>query len=182
MCCKKLFLPGLTLFVLTFVGGCAFFAGRAQGRGAVLEKWQTENKTFKVRVISYEEKGANVNGAYYVFESVAGNSNAWREIVTFRHDDQPKIPADQVRFVNDQIGYLFMGWTYAVTTDSGVSWSVWDATKDLPMWQCCNYRLIRDVQLSADGKGTMILNPIPQRRGEVPELHTGDYGRHWNLY
>jgi len=179
MCRRKLFLIVLMLVVLAFTGGCALFAGPAQGRGAVLEKWQTENKAFKVRVISYAEKGANVNGAYYVFESTAGSSNAWREIVTFRHDDQPKIPADQVRFVNDQIGYLFMGWTYAVTTDSGVSWSVWDATKDLSNWQCCNYRLIRDVQLSADGAGTMTLNPIPQRQGEVPELHTRDYGRHW---
>ncbi len=52
MCCKKLFLPGLTLVVLTFVGGCVFFAGRAQSRGAKLEQWQTENKIFKVRVIS----------------------------------------------------------------------------------------------------------------------------------
>ena len=181
MCCRRLFLLGLTLFVLTFAGGCAFFAGRAQDRGAVLEKWQTQNKTFKIGVTSYEEKGANVNGAYYVFESGGVNTTAWREIVTFRHDDQPKIPADQVRFVNDQIGYFFIGWIYAVTTDSGVSWTVWDATKELPNWQCCNYRLIRDVQLSADGTGTMKLNPIPQRRGEVPELHTKDYGRHWSV-
>lgn len=43
MCCKKLFLIGLTLFALVFVGSCALFSGRAQGRGAVLEKWQTEN-------------------------------------------------------------------------------------------------------------------------------------------
>lgn len=179
MRCRRRFLPGL-LLVLAFAGGCALFASRGQHRGAVLENWQTENKTFKIRVTSYEEKGANVNGAYYVFESGAVSTNSWREIVTFRHDDQPRIPADQVRFVNDQIGYLFMGWIYAVTTDSGVSWSVWDATKDLPDWQCCNYRLIRGVKLAADGKGTMTLNPIPQRRGEVPELHTGDYGRHWN--
>lgn len=33
-------------------------------------------------------------------------------------------------------------------------------------------RLIRDVQLAADGTGTMTLNPIPQRPGEVSELHT----------
>jgi len=179
MCRRRLFLLGLTLFVLAFAGGCALFAGRTQGRGAVLEKWQTENKTFKVRIISYEERGANVNGAYYVFESAAVSTNAWREIVTFRHDDQPKIPADQIRFVNDHIGYLFMGWMYAVTTDAGRNWSVWTAERDLPNWQCCNYGLIRDVTLANDGSGIMRLNPIQGRRGEVPQLRTDDYGRHW---
>jgi hypothetical protein len=179
MCCRKLFLLELALVVLTFAGGCAFFASRAPGRGAVLEKWQTENKAFQIRVTSYEETGANVNGAYYVFESAAVGSNDWREIVTFRHDDQPKIPADQVRFVNDQIGYLFMGWIFAVSTDGGVTWSVWDANKDLPHWQCCNYKLIRDVTIANNGTGVLKLNPIQDRRGEVPELRTNDYGQHW---
>jgi len=73
-----------------------------------------------------------------------------------------------------------MGWMFAVTTDGGATWSVWDAKKDLPNWQCCNYGLIKDVRLDSKGTGVMILNPIPQRRGEVPELHTNDFGRHWN--
>ena len=25
----------------------------------------------------------------------------------------------------------------------------------------------------------MVLNPIPSRRGEVPELATTDFGKHW---
>lgn len=68
---------------------------------------------------AYEEKGANVNGAYYLFEATPAGSDQWREIMTFRHDDDPKISADQVRYVNDNIGYVFMGWMYAVTTDAG---------------------------------------------------------------
>jgi hypothetical protein len=181
MCCKRLFLPAFTLFILTFTSGCVFLPSRAQGRGAVLEKWQTENKTFKVRVTSYEEKRANVNGAYYVFEAGAVGTNTWREILTFRHDDHPKIPADQVRFVNDQIGYLFMGWVYAVTVDGGNTWSEWDARRDLTHWQCCNYQLIRDVKIAQDGTGIMRLNPIQNRSGEVPELRTIDYGKHWQV-
>ena len=179
MCGRKLFLIGLTLFAMAFGGGCALFGSHAQGRGAVLEKWQTENKAIKIRVTSYEETGANVNGAYYQFESAAPSSNDWHEIVIFRHDDQPKIPADQVRFVNDRIAYLFMGWMYAVTTDAGRSWSVWTAERDLPNWRCCNYRLIGDVAIANDGNGIMRLNPIQDRRGEVTQLRTNDYGRHW---
>ncbi|HXM51493.1 MAG TPA: hypothetical protein VN956_26865 [Pyrinomonadaceae bacterium] len=179
MRCRRLSLSEITLLVLAFAGGCSLFVGCTQTRGAVLEKWQTENKTFQVRVTSYEEKDANVNGAAYRFESSLSGSNDWHEIVTFRHDDQPKIPTDQVRFVNDQIGYLFMGWIYAVTIDGGASWSVWDANHDLPNWRCCNYKLIADVTVGKDGSGVMRLNPIQNRYGEVQELHTNDYGRHW---
>jgi hypothetical protein len=170
---------GLTLVLLGFIAGCALFNAHTQDRDAILEQWETQNKTFKIRVTSYRETGVNVNGAYYRFESAASGSNGWHEVVTFRHDDQPKIPADQVRFLNDHIGYLFMGWVYAVTIDGGSNWSIWNATNDLPNWQCCNYKLIRDVQLAANGIGTMQLNAIPDRQGEVPELHTNDYGRHW---
>lgn len=169
----------LVFFLLTVVGGCTFFAGQTRVRGAVLEKWETENRGIKIRVTSYEETGANVNGAYYQFESAPSGSNDWREIITFRDDEQPKIPSDQVRFVNDRIGYIFMGWVYAVTTDGGASWSVWDATHDLPNWQCCNYKLIQDVMITEQGNGVMRLNPIENRRGEVPKLRTNDYGKHW---
>jgi hypothetical protein len=40
-------------------------------------------------------------------------------------------------------------------------------------------RLIQEVRIAPDGTGRMNLNPIPQRSGEVPELNTKDYGRHW---
>jgi len=149
-------------------------------RGTVpIETWTAENKAFKIRVTSYEEEDSNVTGTYYVFESTSTNATEWHEIMTFRHDERPEIPKDQIRFLNDKTAYVFMGWMYGVTIDGGSSWSIWDAQKDLPDWQCCNYGLIRDVSIISDGRGTMFLNPVPQRRGEVPELHTKDHGRHW---
>ena len=147
--------------------------------GNVTESWETSNQTFKLRVDRCAEENSFVPGAYYVFQSAPSNSDAWREIMTFRHDDPVPIPREQVRFVNDRVGYAFMGWMSAVTTDGGASWSVWSADKDLPKLQCCNYQLIKDMRLEPDGTGVMILNPISQSRGEAPELRTKDYGRHW---
>ena len=149
--------------------------------GAKTETWETANQSFRVRIDQHAERVPfPVPGAYYVFQSAPSGSNTWREIMTFRHDDPVLIPREQVRFINDRAGYVFMGWMFAVTTDGGASWSVWDASKDLPNWACCNYGLIRAVHLAPDGTGVMILNPIDERRGEVPELHTNDFGRHWN--
>lgn len=148
--------------------------------GEITESYETSNQTFRIRVNRHaERKGGFVAGAYYAFQSAPVDADQWRDIMTFRHDDPNPIPRDNIRFLNNKVGYIFMGWTYAVTTDRGTSWSVWNAQQDLPKWQCCNYRLIADVKLEEDGTGTMKMNTIPERSGEVHELHTKDYGRHW---
>jgi len=176
---NKLVLAGaLTFLAITSV--CAFYMQRPKRGNRIDERWEASNRSFKIRVTAYaEDNGGFVAGAYYLFESAPIGSTNWREVMTFRHDDPIPIPRDQVRFLGDQIGYVFMGWKYAVTTNAGKDWSVWTAERDLPNWQCCNYRLIRNVTMAGDGKGIMQLNPIQDRRGEIPELRTNDYGRHW---
>ena len=75
-----------------------------------------------------------------------------------------------------------MGWMYAVTNDGGANWKVWDATTDLPDWQCCNHNLISEVDLTVGGEGVMTLNPIEGRKGEVSKLRTIDYGHTWKPF
>jgi len=156
-----------------------FFPG---WKGKLIESWETSNTPIRVRIDVREVKhGGLTPGANYVFQSAAYGSEQWTEIMTFRHDDQVEIPRDKVHIISEKFGYVYMGWKYAVTTDGGASWSVWDAEMDLPGWKCCNYRLIRDVRIAINGTGAMTLNSIPGRAGEVPELHTKDYGKHWEL-
>jgi photosystem II stability/assembly factor-like uncharacterized protein len=160
------------------------FSGISCGRpspGKEIESWETGNNAFNVRITAFsEESGGFVAGAYYVFRSSQAGANQWHEIMTFRHDDPVPIPREQVRFMQEKTAFVFMGWMYAVTMDGGHAWSVWDASKDLPDWTCCNYSLIRDVKIDGDGSGTMTLDPIPGRRGEEPLLRTKDFGQHWN--
>ena len=149
-------------------------------KGKVIENWQVGNEAFDVQVDAYSEKGVGfVSGAYYVFTARSRAAGTWHEVMTFRHDDTVPIPREQIRLVTDKIGFIFMGWMYAATTDSGQNWSVWDARSDLANWQCCNYGLINEVSLQPNGTGKMILDPIKGRRGEVPKLCTTDFGRHW---
>jgi hypothetical protein len=72
-----------------------------------------------------------------------------------------------------------MGWKYAVTTDGGNHWQIWNAEKDLAGWRYANYELIQGVELEPNGAGKMFLRPIPGHPGEVPELVTADFGWHW---
>ncbi|MBA2340615.1 MAG: hypothetical protein H0V88_09480 [Pyrinomonadaceae bacterium] len=80
-------------------------------KGERLETWETTNTPFKIRVDRHAEaNGGFVPGAYYVFQSAAADSDQWHEIMTFRHDDPVDIPREQVRFANDRVAYVFMGW------------------------------------------------------------------------
>ena len=173
-----LLLVGGILVAATWPAALLFLPPRM---GAITETWETANGSVKIRVDRHnEENGGFVPGAYYVFRSASVGSDNWRDVMTFRHDDPNPILRDRVRFVNDRVGFVFMGWTYAVTTDAGATWFLWDSSRDLPNWKCCNYGLIQDVHLESDGTGTMTLHVIPDR-GEVPQLRTKDFGRHWTV-
>lgn len=157
--------------------GCAVYFLLMPRRGDIIETWETTNGTFKVRVTAYSEKNTfpALGGAYYVFQSAAVGSGEWSEIMTVRHDDPLEIPRDQVRLISDKIGYAFMLYDYAVTTDGGASWSVWNVS-DLPDWRRTRAN-IKDVRLTPDGTGTMSLTSSADQK--APELHTINYGRHW---
>ncbi|MGH9971107.1 MAG: hypothetical protein ACREBG_25390 [Pyrinomonadaceae bacterium] len=176
----RLIALGTTFLVSMLSLSCVMFSRPHRGKDP-LETWLTENNAFRIRVTSYEEKDANVSGTYYVFESTAKASTAWHEIMTLRHDDRPDLPKDQIRFLNDETGYLFMEWMYAVTSDSGKTWSVWDATRDVPDWQWSKYGVIRDVRIEPGGSGTMLLKPISDPNSKVPTFRTHDFGRHWQV-
>jgi hypothetical protein len=169
----------LVLTAIALVCGCDLLSKPRQG-DKINERWETSNESFKVRVTAYAEENAGfVGGAYYVFECTPRGSDTWREIMTFRHDDPVPIPREHVRFVNDQIGYVFMVYKYAVTTDGGATWQTWDIVGKLPDWQN-NRAAIKDVKIGENGVGVMKLDPFSDRP-KVRELFTKDYGRHWSV-
>lgn len=142
-----------------------------------IERWETANDTFRIRVTAHpEENGGVVGGAYYVFWCVREGEANWREIMTVRHDDPVKIPREQVRFISDQVGYVFMLYNYAVTVDGGITWFVWYGPEDLPHWRQTRAN-IDNVRILPDGTGTMALKSSTDLA--APELHTKDYGKHW---
>ncbi len=174
---KTILIISVLCIAAAYAAGVFFSAPQ---KGEVVEVWETNNRTFRLRVNMHTEKGFRlVGGAIYVFESAATESESWKEIMTVRHDDPVEIPREQVRFINDQVGYAFMSFKYAVTLDGGTSWSVWDATADLPDWRRTRAN-IEDVRLAPDGTGTMSLTSSTNQ--EAPKLRTEDYGQHWTMH
>ena len=161
-----------------FAACCSPF-GSGGGRGREVESWEASNHVFRIRVTEYQEDDpVYLTRFFYNFKAAPVSSHDWSEITTVVSDDDIPLPREQVRFVSDRVGYFFMLSTYAVTTDGGSTWSVSDVRKDF-FGAENNYVIIKDVDISLSGIGTMRLSPtIPQQKN-FPALHTTDYGLHW---
>lgn len=149
--------------------------------GEEFASFQKENGTFAIKTTALTEKTffgqTPLGGAYYIFETKARNEVGWREIMVFQHDDPVPINEQAIQFVNDRIAYAHMGWMYAVTTDGGETWNVWNGHKYPLKKGRMGYNAVQDVKLLENGQGTMRLELIGN--DDLTELHTKDYGLSW---
>lgn len=148
-------------------------------RKKIVETWKTSNGNIKMRVLAYYLEGVVPAGVYYTFQSFDSDWSEWQSIMTSRHDQSLPIPTDSVVFLTDTTAYAMMGSMYAVTTDGGDTWSVWDAERDFEMGRLSDHWIIGHVGIAASGNGTMKLWASAQP-SETFVLHTSDFGRNWN--
>lgn len=149
------------------------------GLGGVVEEWEASNQTFKLRVERRPE--LHTLRYHYIFQARPDESGPWVEILSHVQDDPDPIPRAQVRFVGDTIGYFFIGPRYAVTTDGGRTWSVFDVKKDSSFGRDNPGRSwIDNVRVTADGNGVMTLRPYDGPRENAPKFYTSDFGCHWS--
>jgi hypothetical protein len=173
----KRILPVSIIFLASVIGFCRYKTPCVGNIDITHQNgWQG---IFDVKVERKREKCGFVPGAYYTFSSREGNSENWREIMTFRHDDPIDVSSENIHIVNDKIAFVFMGWKAAVTSNAGKTWNLWSAEKDVVNWKGVNYELIEKINMSENGNGIMILNPIPDRN-EPKMLFTTDFGKTWN--
>jgi hypothetical protein len=151
------------------------------GQGPVLEKWEDHNSTFSIRV----ERRADLYSLmsyWYVFQSSRKGTLRWGEITRQLHGEPVPLPKEQIRFVSDDVGYLFFQLKYAVTVDSGQSWSVFDFGHN-PLYspKKLDYSRIADVKVLPDGTGKLTMFRYDITQGQSTLFFTHDYGRHWEL-
>lgn len=147
----------------------------------ILDRWEVSNGKFKIRLTEFEEiNSASLHRFDYTYESSLSTSSDWREITTLRQDDDRRVNQNQARFVNEQIGLVFIGPRYAVTLDGGRSWTIWDAVQELADWHR-SYLYIHDVNVLADGTGTLSLLSFSMDPKDASVLLTRDFGRRWAI-
>ena len=147
----------------------------------VRETWRTSNGRMTIEVTAFSEQYTVLGGVYYVFEVVGRKGGSRREIMEVCRDDPHKINREGVVFVDDETAYIYAGWKYGVTTDGGENWTVWDASKWVSNWQCCNEGFINKVEINSDGTGKMETDRMPRSGDKKWPWKTNDYGRKWVL-
>ena len=164
----------LTLLVIT---GVAVVSAGCAHRGDVIDSWETRTPAVKVRVRQFDEKPKYFMPHYYfAFEVENPVSPQWREILTWKVDDPIPIQRQQVQFVTDSIVYAFGNAKYVVSTDSGLTWSEWDAARELQNRQAYT---IREVHVARNGTGGLVVKCRTRTDSELLRLRTSDFGVHW---
>ena len=138
-----------------------------------IESWKTSAGALSIQMNAYKLEYVEPKEFYYSFETPRGI------IFSVRLDNKVNVGGEQAQFINDKICYLFLAGKYAVTTDGGDSWSVWDAERDYGNCLCDNCYCIQDVKLLPDATGIMKVKLVSEDK--VVELQTKDFGKHWSL-
>jgi hypothetical protein len=149
--------------------------------------WQGKN-AFEIKAERMPERCILfpvTGGANYIFSSRQGTSENWQQIMTVHRDDPVEIPNESIEILNEKIAYIFMANKYAVTTDRGKTWKIWDAQKDLIDWKRTrdkypNWASIERIYLRQDGSGEMKLDRFYSKENLIKDLHTKDFGKNWN--
>ncbi|RZA09098.1 MAG: hypothetical protein EOP11_02775 [Proteobacteria bacterium] len=168
--------------LLLFAGGAAFLflpQGKELQETALISAGRDQLRYENYRV--HELMG----GSQHVISLKSPGQNAWLALIDFPYGDPFSIKETNFRLVPLTAGRyaVLLGWKMAISPPAGSSeWIFWDAGRDLEGWECCNYRLLKDVSIDANGRGTLTLNPIPQRAGETQKLETTDAGRSWHRF
>lgn len=158
-----------------------FYLGPSKGSQFDEAVYPTRTGDLKVSAFNEQARINFVPGAYYDFAFTPKDSVDPHFVMVFRHDDPlPIKEAVSFKTFDPEILVVFIGWMMGISHDAGRTWKVWNANENLPGWDCCNYRLIEDVQIDGNGFGVMTFNPIPMRAGAVGEIRSHDFGRTWS--
>lgn len=179
---RKVILAVGGLFLLLGLSAAVFFIAILRDR--LYDQKEIANETFKMRISAYREALAIPPGVYFVFQSAPIKTEEWRKIMTVTGDEGIPVDPTHLRFVGPEIGYGFMSNFYAVTTDAGMNWTIWDGVKHIPVEYYEQHNLspyIEDIELHPDGTGKMRMHKSFSKRDRGPDLVTKDYGVNWYI-
>jgi len=164
-----------------FLGICTLSACNSNQDVKTLSECTKSIRDFSVRISAVQDSTTltplfNFNYIFDVQTKLQNKKNDWKLITQFKHDDLLDSPCEDITVIDNNTAYFYIGWLYAVTTNSGVNWSVWNAETDLPGWKPTNFKLIKNVMVSKSGNGEMVLSPI---RFSHNKLKTNNYGKTW---
>jgi len=174
---KRAFLVTTSLAVLLWI----IFGFVLPGQGPVLKEWETHNSKFTIRVQQRRDLYGYMT-YWYVFQSSRNGSIVWHEVMRHLYGEPGAFSKEQIRFVSEDVAFVFFQLKYAVTVNGGSKWTVFDFGENnsfKPEKQ--GYSRIAEVEMLRNGTGTLTMFRYDTSQGTVPLFITYDYGQHWAL-
>src|SRR5262249_39592057 len=129
------------------------------------------------RIAAYRLQGVEPDGVYESLEWRNPDPGYWESIMSARASKDTGNHNNRINTPGGYVIYGFLGPLFAMTNNKGVTWSVWDAERDIPCTTGWAEAEIKDVNIGNDGNGTMRVEFTSIKR--ALELVTNDYGKHW---
>lgn len=164
----------LNVISLFFALNLALILVSCENRSVRTDRWTNANSDLEISLEVFKQ----YNGYRYVFKSKSVKSDSYVDALSFVHDNNIPVRPEQVTFLGRNHAFIYMGWKLAVTGD-GKAWKVWDGSRDLSDWECCNYALIDKVVIHENGEGEMSLKEHSGDQTEMRGLYTCDFGTSW---
>ncbi len=102
--------------------------------------------------------------------------------MTVRLDEPIDISSESVHVFNETSAAVFMKHKYAVTTNKGKTWTIWDIDKDLGLETYTKHRSISRINFGEDGFATMSIVVVTNngRKVDAP-FWTNNFGKTWEV-
>jgi len=102
--------------------------------------------------------------------------------MTVRYDEPIDIPHENVHIFNENTAAIFMLHKFAVTSDKGKTWIVWDINKDLGLEKYTKVRSISRINFGEDGFATMSINAVTNNGRQIDApFYTHNFGKTWTV-
>ena len=132
--------------LILVIAGLAVYLPHDSHPGKTYQEYEIHGNGGDLRVIAQHETSylpGFVMGAYFTIYARPHGTVTWKHVMQFRHDDPILIPRHNLHVSDGAPEVAFIGWMAAVSSDSGLTWSVWDGSQDARTRPCLNYGLIK---------------------------------------
>lgn len=146
----------------------------------LVDTWDRDANGVKMRLRKFADRSTFQSQCYFVIDAGISGSSTWKEILTWYDEGCSLMQRERIQFVGRRVVYAFDYSSYAVTTDAGGHWSVWDVSSTASELRANHTIYLTQIDVSQDGTGKMVLTYYTDVPGIFhAQYRTSDYGLHW---
>jgi photosystem II stability/assembly factor-like uncharacterized protein len=148
-----------------FLGYMALTSGLMKGSYATCRA--SISATTEIKIVA---RRTDDGSGSFTFMITQDGGQSWKDFMYYEQEDAFNPKCQNVKLLDKENFWVWMGSTVGITHDGGRTWILWDS-------ECCNYSPIADIRFENTQSGSIVLNLVSY---ETSSLITNDGGRNWH--